>query len=121
MVSVTVSFVPFKLAVMTAVAFELCGKVVTVKAAEVSPEATVTLPGTVAAAVFELLNVTAVPSGGAAPDRVTVPLSICPPTAVSGETIKLLRVTEVLLVTEIGTFRTSPFKVALMVAAALTG
>ena len=53
--------------------------VLTVKVAVVAPAATVTLAGTVAAAVLPLLKVTVAPPVGAAPFRVTVPVEDVPP------------------------------------------
>ena len=54
-------------------------EVVTVKVAVVAPAATVTLAGTVAAALLEE-SVTAIPPAGAGPLRVKVPLELLPPT-----------------------------------------
>jgi len=53
--------------------------VVTVKVAFVEPAATVTLAGTVAAAVLLLLRVTTAPPVGAFPLSVTVPVEETPP------------------------------------------
>jgi len=64
--------------------------VVTVKLALVFPEDTVTLAGTVAAAVLLLDRVTTAPPDGAGPVNVTVPVDGVPPTTEVG-----LRVTEV--------------------------
>ena len=47
----------------------------TVKVIVVFPEATFTLEGTVAAAVFELLRVTVAPVLGAIPESVMVPVT----------------------------------------------
>lgn len=60
------------------------GMLVTVNVAVVAPAATVTDAGTVAAAVFELVRVTADPPVGAGPFRVTVPAEDTPPTTVAG-------------------------------------
>jgi hypothetical protein len=49
---------------------------VTVKVTEVAPEGTVTLAGTVAAAVFELESDTTAPPAGAAEVRLTVPVLV---------------------------------------------
>ena len=74
--------VPFADAEMVAVALEP-DTVVTVKLALVCPAATVTLAGTVAAALL-LDNVTTVPPLGAAAVRVTVPVELAPPVTVLG-------------------------------------
>jgi hypothetical protein len=65
------------------------GLVVTVKVAVVAPAATVTLAGTVAAAVLLLVRVTTAPAVDAAPFRVTVPVDDAPPVSEVG-----LRLTE---------------------------
>ncbi len=65
------------------------GLVLTVKVAVVAFAATVTLEGTVAAAVLLLLRVTTAPPLGAGPLKVTVPVDELPPVTVSG-----LRLTE---------------------------
>ena len=57
--------------------------VVTGKVAVVVPAATVTLPGTVAAAL-SLKSVTAAPPAGAGPLSPTVPVAEFPPTSASG-------------------------------------
>lgn len=66
--------------------------VVTVNVAEVVPEATVTLEGTVAMLVLLLLRVTAVPLDGAGPVRVTVPVEAVPPRTLVGESVSAERV-----------------------------
>src|SRR6266513_1522692 len=53
--------------------------VLTVKVALVAPAATVTLEGTVAAAVLLLESATCAPPAGAAPLNVTVPVEVCVP------------------------------------------
>jgi len=60
------------------------GLVLTVNVAVVAFAATVTLAGTVAAAVLLLLSVTTAPPVGAGPFRVTVPLDELPPVTVVG-------------------------------------
>jgi hypothetical protein len=67
---------------------------VTVKAAEVAPDTTVTDAGTVAAEVFELESVTRAPPMGAAAVKVTVPVPDWPLTIVLGDTETLLSVGE---------------------------
>lgn len=52
----------------------------TVKVASVAPAATVTLPGTVATDVCELVSETAVPPDGAAVERATIPVAPKSPT-----------------------------------------
>ena len=56
----------------------------TVKVIAVLPAGTVTLPGTVAAAVLLLERVTATPPPGATPVRVTVPVEEPPPSTLVG-------------------------------------
>ena len=58
--------------------------VVIVKVALVAPDATVTLAGTVAAAVLLLVKVTVAPDAGAAAVKVTVPCDGLPPTTLLG-------------------------------------
>lgn len=58
--------------------------VVTVNVRLVAPAATVTLPGTVAAAVLLLESETTLPPDGAAADNVTVPVDDAPPFKVVG-------------------------------------
>ena len=53
--------------------------VLTVKVALVAPATTVTLEGTVAAAVLLLESVTSAPPGGVGPLNVTVPVEDCVP------------------------------------------
>jgi|WetSurMetagenome_2_1015567.scaffolds.fasta_scaffold456403_2 hypothetical protein len=65
--------------------------VVTVKTTLVPPDATVTDAGTVAAAVLPLVSATAIPSAGAAPLRVTVPLEFEVPITVAGFRVNPLR------------------------------
>ena len=79
--------VPFADAEMVAVAFEP-DTVATVKLALVCPAATVTLAGTVAAALLRD-NVTTVPPLGAAALRVTVPVELVPPVTVLGFSVNV--------------------------------
>ena len=58
--------------------------VLTVKVALLAPAATVTLAGTVAAAVLSLIRETAAPPVGAGPLRVTVPVEGDPPVTLIG-------------------------------------
>ena len=51
-------------------------KVETVNAAVVAPGRTFTVPGTLPAAELELLRVTTIPTEGAAPVSVTVPVTV---------------------------------------------
>jgi hypothetical protein len=60
--------------------------VVAVNVALVAPAATVTLAGTVAAAVLLLPNVTTAPPAGAALLNVTFPVDEAPPVTVAGLT-----------------------------------
>ena len=59
--------------------------VLTVNVRLVAPADTVTLAGTVAAAVLLLESVTTAPPDGAAPDNVTVPCDELPPVTLAGE------------------------------------
>src|ERR1700739_2329389 len=70
-------------AVITAVVVLLTDVVVTVTVAEVEPEGTVTLPGTLADELL-LFKVTTEPPEGAAELRVTVPVELFPPTTLVG-------------------------------------
>jgi hypothetical protein len=59
--------------------------VLTVKLVLLAPATTVTLAGTLAAAVLLLVSVTTAPPDGAAPLSVTVPVEFCvPPTTLVG-------------------------------------
>ena len=60
--------------------------VVTVNVTLVAPTGTVTLAGTVAAAVLSLDSVTCAPPAGAGPFSVTVPVELLPPVTVVGFT-----------------------------------
>src|SRR6202045_4296910 len=64
---------------MVAVVEVATALVLTVNVALVAPAATVTLEGTVAAAVLLLESVTCAPPGGAGPLNVTVPVEDCVP------------------------------------------
>ena len=81
--------VPLNTPDIEAVADAETAEVLTVKVALVAPPGTVTVAGTVA---FELLDesVTTMPSGPAAPVRVTVPVDELPPITEVGETARLL-------------------------------
>ena len=70
--------------VMVTDVFEATALVVTVKVAVVAPAATVTLAGTLAAAVLPLDRVTTAPFAGAGPFRVTVPVEEVPPITEAG-------------------------------------
>ena len=61
--------------------------VVTVNVAVVACAATVTLAGTVAAAVLLLDNVTTAPAGGALPVNVTVPVELVPLVTAVGDNV----------------------------------
>lgn len=63
-------------------------KVVTGKVVDTAPAGTVTLAGTVAAALFELVSVTTVPQVGAAPFSVTVAVGVEDPKAVDGARVR---------------------------------
>src|SRR6266849_6723943 len=71
---------------MVTVVEVLTALVVTVKVALVAPAPTVTLAGTVAAAVLLLDSVTVAPPAGAAPLKVTVPVEELPPVTLVGLT-----------------------------------
>src|SRR5438309_843211 len=53
---------------------------------------TVTLAGTVAAAVLLLVSVTTIPPAGAGPLRVTVPVEVLPPVTLAGLRLRVDRV-----------------------------
>jgi hypothetical protein len=69
--------------VIVTVVFAVTALVLTANVALVAPAATVTLPGTVAAALL-LDSVTAAPPAGAAPLNVTVPVDAFPPATLVG-------------------------------------
>lgn len=81
-----VACVPLKLAVMLTGVGEATGNVVTWNVAVVAPADTVTLIGTVAAAVLLLVRVTTAPPEGAAAFSAKVPVEDVPPVTVSGLT-----------------------------------
>lgn len=60
---------------------------VTANVAELEPEGTVTLAGTVAEEVLLLLNVTDFPPEGAVVVKVTVPVTLVPPTVLLGDSV----------------------------------
>jgi hypothetical protein len=67
----------------------LTALVLTVKLALVAPAATVTLAGTLAAAVLLLESATTAPPAGAGPLSVTVPVEFCaPPTTFVGFNVR---------------------------------
>jgi len=88
-VSVVVFVAPLEAAEMVTDVLLATGLVLTVKVAVVAPGATVTLAGSVAAAVLLLVNVTAIPPVGAAAFSVSVPADDVPPVTDAG-----LRLTE---------------------------
>jgi hypothetical protein len=70
---------------------EVTGLVVTGKVAVVAPAGTVTVAGTWAAAVIELVNATAAPPAGAGPLSVTVPVEGLAPTTEVGISVTEFR------------------------------
>ena len=66
-------------------------KVVTAKTLVFEPPLTVTLAGTVAAAVLLLARVTTAPAADATPVRVTVPVVAVPPTSLVGLSVRELK------------------------------
>jgi len=84
-VTVSVAFVLVpRVAVTTEVVVEATPNVVTVKVADVLPAETVTLAGTLAAAVLLLVRLTETPPVGAAAFSRTVPVELLPPTTLVG-------------------------------------
>lgn len=63
------------------------------KVLKVVPDATVTLAGTLATLLSELVTVTAAPPAGAALASVTVPVDEIPPTTVDGLIVRRIGVT----------------------------
>jgi hypothetical protein len=86
-VSVVVLLAPLYDAVSVTVVLPVTAEVATANDALVTPAATVTLVGTVAAPVLLLVSVTTAPPAGAAADRVTVPFDPAPPTTDDGLTV----------------------------------
>lgn len=85
---------------IVAVVFELTPFVLMVKVAVLAPDGTVTVPGATAQALLEV-RVTTTPPDPALPDRVTVPVDVCPPGTVAGETeMLMIRVVTVRLAEE---------------------
>jgi hypothetical protein len=70
--------------VIVTVVLAATGTVETVKLAEVAPDGTVTLSGTVATAVLLLESDTTCPPDPAAPVSVTVPVALVPPSTLIG-------------------------------------
>jgi hypothetical protein len=89
-VSVAVRATP-NVPVITTDVFAATGVVVTVKVAVLAPAATVTLAGTVAAALLSD-SVTTAPPVGALPFSVTVPVEFAPPVTVVGLTVSEVKV-----------------------------
>lgn len=83
-VSVAGTDVPPEAAVIATLLLTEAASVVTAKPAEAAPAGTVTLAGTVAAAVFELVRLMTVPPDGAVPFSVTVADDVDDPKAVDG-------------------------------------
>src|SRR5579864_2894288 len=89
-VNVAVLATPY-VAVMMEEVLAATPSVVTVNVVDVLPAGTVTLAGTVAAAVLLLERVTTAPPVAAAPLSVTVPIELFPPTTVAGLSDKVDR------------------------------
>jgi hypothetical protein len=83
-VCIAVFEVPPDVAVMVTFVFVATVNVVTEKVVDEAPAGTVTLAGTVAAARFELVNVTTVPPGTPTPFNATVAVDVEDPKAVDG-------------------------------------
>src|SRR5262249_15610793 len=90
-VNVAVRDVPPNEPLMVTAVEAVTAVVVTVQVALVAPAATVTLPGTVAAALL-LDSVTALPPVGATALSVTVPCDVPPPVTLVGLTLRAERV-----------------------------
>src|SRR5262249_56109958 len=84
-VTVSVAFVLVpRVAVTTEAVVEATPNVVTVKVADMLPADTVTLAGTLAAAVLLLVRLTETPPVGAAAVSLTVPVELLPATTLVG-------------------------------------
>src|SRR5206468_9498292 len=79
-----------KTAEITVEAAAATGCVVTENGADIAFPGTVTIGGTVAAAVFDELSATGTPPAGAFDVNVTVPLTVTPPTALDAPRLRLL-------------------------------
>lgn len=90
-VSVAVLVTPAATPVMVAEVEDATPSVVTVNVAVLALAATVTLAGTVAAAVLELESVTARPPVAAFPVSVTVAVEGLPPTTLAGTSVTLVK------------------------------
>jgi hypothetical protein len=86
-VSVVVLLAPLYEAISVTAVLPATAAVVAVNDALVAPAATVTLVGTVAAAVLLLVSATMAPPDGAAAETVTVPVDSDPPMTVDGLTV----------------------------------
>ena len=75
---------PLTVAVTVVVADPVTTPDTTLKLTEVFPPGTVTVAGTLAAAVFELVRLTTEPADGAATSSFTVPTVVFPPVTVLG-------------------------------------
>lgn len=85
-VSVAVREIPLAEAVRVVVLVVAATRVETGKVVLVNPPGTVTVAGTVAAAVFELVSETTRPTAGAPSVRKMVPTALLPPSTVAGDT-----------------------------------
>lgn len=84
----------------------------TEKVAIVELAATVTLAGTVAAAVLLLVSVTTAPPDGAGPLSVIVALDDVPPVRLAGFSVKELKLGSVTLIVTVAVLELSPAAVA---------
>jgi hypothetical protein len=114
-VSVAVRLTEAYVAVMTELVLAATPSVVTVKVAVVAPAETVTLAGTVAAPVLELVSDTSAPPTGAPAVRVTVPVELLPPTTVVGLSETAERLDEADGLTVSVAERVTPCRVAVIV------
>lgn len=83
-VSVAWALLPPRLALITEVVFAVTLSVAVLKTVDELPAGTITVAGTVAAAVLLLVSVTEAPPAGAAVFSWTVPVELFPPTTVVG-------------------------------------